>query len=529
MSVQPTDQMQGTTIERQPEAPTEAAGTPPARDKIPAIFGSFWLDGTEFALDASVILEVVGLPEQLSSMPLAPDYMLGLFNLRGTIVPIIDLRRLLGLPDREVTDRKVAIVEDGDVCIGLTIDRTGEVLNIQGAAHVDFRPRDGELKDIVVQGLLKLDDGRRIVQILDPHLLLNLKKVPRAGAVARRNHLLGTAHRGQRFNCITFQFGHTTCAIDLRHVEEVMDAPEINDSMLVHDCFIGVTNLRGQIIPVADARNFMGDRASIKSSEVYPPSRKMLVISTEGGLVGVLVYSIDSIMSCFEDEILQFTKLALPRADLIRGCLVNKSDEIILMLDHEVLKRDRMLVDTALRCREVHPGECKSKAARFEGATGARMTFIVFMIETRSALNSQTVSEIISYPKSLLRPPYALDFVDGIINLRGELITLINPRKVYGLPDIDRTGAKVLIFLHDGRKYGILVDSVDEIVNTTANRVSDKMTIKQGGTQMQIVEDDGGCIQSPAHGPVMVLDTDSFLKRCFKKAGGMSLDAKPVA
>ena len=518
MSVLSTDQTPVSTQD-DPIGPVR-----PSPKATPAIFGSFWLGETEFALDAAAIQEVVNAPDSIAAMPLAPGYMLGLFNMRGTIIPVIDLRRLLEMPERAAEECKVAIIEDGEICIGLMVDRTGEVLSASGASHVDFRPRSGEVKDVIVQGLLKLDEGRRIVQILDPHELLHLKKVPRSEVSTRRATGRAAPSRGTRFNCITFQFGHTLCAIDLRHVEEVMDTPTILESMLVQDCFVGVTNLRGQIIPVADARNFMGDHASIKSSKTYPPGRKMLVLKTDGGLIGLLVFSIDSIVSCFEDEVLQFTKLALPRADIVRGCLVDRNEEIILLLDHDMLKKDRVLVETALRCKEVHPEEGRHRTAKVEAIGGERLTFIVFSVATRSALNSKQVSEIISYPDSLLRPPYALDFVDGIINLRGELITLINPRTVYGLPEVDRHGSRVLIFLHEGRKYGILVDSVDEIVNTSSNRVSDKMTIKQADSTLQILEDDGGCIQSPAYGAVMVLDIEGFLRRCFRKAGGTSLD-----
>ncbi|KZY36369.1 hypothetical protein A3731_15865 [Roseovarius sp. HI0049] len=207
---------------------------------------------------------------------------------------------------------------------------------------------------MVVEGLLKLRGGERIVQILDPCELLNLEKVPQGEALGHPAE--ESASRGKRFNCLSFQFGHTTCAIDLRHVSEVMEAPEIMDSILVHDCFIGITNLRGNVIPVADFRKFMGDVADFKSTRETPAKRKMLIVQTDGGPIGLLVYSVDSIITCFEDEVLQFTKLALPRADIVEGCLIGAENEIVMMLDYEVMKRDRILVDTARRCFDAEAG-----------------------------------------------------------------------------------------------------------------------------------------------------------------------------
>lgn len=484
-----------------------------------SVYGSFWLDDIEFALHADMIKEVVREPAAISAVPLSPAFMLGLFNLRGRIIPIVDLRLLLELPDNPVTDRRVAIIEDGELCVGLMVDRTGEVLNACGVARVDFGPKHGQPKDVAVEGLLKFEDGKRIVQILDTYEILNLKRVPRAENTAGAGAQAAATSRGPRLNCLSFQFGHTTCAIDLRRVVEVMDAPEIMDSVLVHDCFIGITNVRGKVIPVADFRNFMGDTARLKDSASTSGKRKILIIETEGGQVGLLVYSIDSIVSCFNDEILQFTKLALPRDDIVRGCLVGKDDTIVMLLDHDVMKRDPLLVDTARRCNEVHPPEQLAETRPDTRRASARLTFIVFSIDKPFALDTAQVSEVIDYPKSLLQPPYAIDCVDGIVDLRGELISLIDTRKLYHLAKTERTGKRVLIFKQGGSKYGLVVDSVDEIVNAKEDQVGDIATLSHESRSMKVADDICGCVQSPTRGGVMILDVNSVLGRCFDALG----------
>lgn len=527
----PSGEEDAPQIPAEPEGPPPPAAALPAPVEPPAIYGSFWLDGAEFALRVGVIREVVNEPQSIAAMPLSPPFMLGLFNLRGTIIPVIDLRRLLELPEREGGEAKVAIIEDGDLCVGLMFDHTGEVLNAQYAARVDFRPRAGRVKDVVVEGLLKLDNGERIVQILDPYEILNLKRVPVGETISRRREATA-ASRGPRFSCISFQFGHTTCAMDLRYVREVMEAPELMKSVLVHDCFVGVTNLRGTIMPVADFRNLMGDVAALASSREAPPRRKMLVIETEGGPIGLLIYSVNSIISFFQDQILPFSKLALPRDDIVMGCLLNKEKDIILMLDHDALRRDPILADTARRCREFHQSEQGARAAKAaarEERGHGRRTFIVFTFDRRFALETSDVCEVINYPDTLLHPPFAIEFVDGIISLREELITLINLRKLYGLPGgAARKAERVLIFRHDDRKYGITVDSVDEIVTTIGGKVAELKTFGQRQGSQVIAEDVRGCIQSPTTGSVMVLDIEAVLRRCFRKIDGEKLSPVPA-
>jgi purine-binding chemotaxis protein CheW len=349
--------------------------------------------------------------------------------------------------------------------------------------------------------------------------------VPRGEFLSTDRNDTASASRGRRLNYISFQFGHTTCAIDLRHVKEVMDAPEFLDSVLVHDCFIGIANLRGTIVPIADFRKFMGDGADFRARSP-DPKRKVLIVETVGGPIGLLVYSINSIIACFQDEVLQFTKLALPRADIVKGCLLGKQDELVMLLDHDAINRDQILVDTAMRCREVYPPEDTPKSRRKEQVFSPRMTFIVFSFGNRFALDTARVSEVITYPDDLLRPPYALDFVDGIINLRGELITLINPRKLYGLPQAGTASARVLIFRHEDRKYGILVDSVDEIVITTAHKVAELTSMNHNKAALRATEDVCGCINSPTVGAVMILDVQAVLRRCFDRAGGAALQSR---
>ena len=513
--MQPNGQIETSHRTAHPLPPDLVASVPEAGK----IYGSFWLDDTEFALRADVVQEVVNEPSEISSVPLSPLYMRGLFNFRGRIIPIVDLRIFLGFPDTEVQQRRVAIVEDGDLCIGLMIDRTGEVLNSQGAARIGTRPNSSHPKDVAVEEILKFEGGNRIVQILDPRELLNLKNVPRSESSADEGAKRAAASRGSRFNCISFQFGHTTCAIDLSHIVEVMEAPKITESILVHDCFIGTINLRGRIIPVADLRNFMGDRARLKESKSPSPRRKILIIETEGGLIGLLVFSINSIISAFPDEILSFTKLAMPREDIVKGCLSSGGDSIILLLDHDALKRDRLLIETARRCEEIYPVASQDDAVKEAQASLARLTYIVFSFGKSFALDTARVSEVIDYTKSMVRPPYGNHYLDGIFDLRGELINLINPRKVYGMPEVERSGERVVIFKHGGDKYGLVTDSIDEIVNTSDSQYGGLGMPGSEPKSTKVARDISGCIQSPTRGPVVILDIDAFMERCFEGAG----------
>lgn len=112
---------------------------------------------------------------------MAPDHLAVLFELREKIIPIIDLRILLEYPAREKeTPRKVAIIEHGDLAVGLLLDETGGVIyEKKEASRVNFETNRDDKLDVVIDGILKMDDGRRMIQVLDPYRLLSLKQNPR--------------------------------------------------------------------------------------------------------------------------------------------------------------------------------------------------------------------------------------------------------------------------------------------------------------------------------------------------------------
>ena len=463
-------------------APKAPAHKPPKDRSARQIYGSFWIDQTELALSVSAIREVVNEPDAISPLPLAPDFLSGLFNLRGMIIPIIDLRILLEFPEHEIepgqsVERKVAIIENGNKCIGLLFDRTGEVLNEPNSARIDFVAKEGGVKDVVIEGVLKLDGGNRMVQIVDPYEVLHIERVPQAEASAFNADL--NSDMGSRLSCVSFQLGHTWCAIDLRFVQEVCEMTPVESSLLAHGFVIGTTTLRGDMIPVVDFRSYMGNEDAFKLAPEALAKRNMLVIRTTGGLVGLLVYSIDSILTFFERDVMPFAKLALPRGNMVSGCLVSEDKQLVMLLDHEQLLSDPNLSEPARLCQEVHVVEENDEDGDEVKpgvlAAAQRRNFIVFTVDSRFAMDTCSVSEVTNRPERLLKPPYALPFVEGIINLRGELITLVNLRKLYGLGPHDEAQEKVLIFTHDSKKFAILVDCVNEIVMTTSDKVSDDL------------------------------------------------------
>lgn len=91
---------------------------------------AFSLGSEDYALDISMIREILK-PREITAIPRVPDFLLGIISLRGNIIPIIDLKRRLGLGVATVDENsRIIVCQEGDLLAGLLIDRITQVTSI---------------------------------------------------------------------------------------------------------------------------------------------------------------------------------------------------------------------------------------------------------------------------------------------------------------------------------------------------------------------------------------------------------------
>lgn len=95
---------------------------------------TFSLDGEEYGLEISKVREILGMMP-ITSLPRTPDFVKGVINLRGKVIPVIDLRLRFGLTEKEYTDTTCIIVvkdigETAKVRMGIIVDSVSEVLTV---------------------------------------------------------------------------------------------------------------------------------------------------------------------------------------------------------------------------------------------------------------------------------------------------------------------------------------------------------------------------------------------------------------
>lgn len=138
-------------------------------------FVGFYIDGQQYAFPIEQIQEIVILT-QVTRTPQVPDYVEGVSNLRGTIIPIINLRRLFRLdPKPRDADTRTIVVNVGERTMGCTVDMVSQVIR---ASAENIRPAPETVTADgadYVSGFIKLQDGLAI--ILDIEKLLHPDRI----------------------------------------------------------------------------------------------------------------------------------------------------------------------------------------------------------------------------------------------------------------------------------------------------------------------------------------------------------------
>jgi purine-binding chemotaxis protein CheW len=134
-------------------------------------YATFWIEDLFFGIDVLLVQEIIRYLE-ITGVPMAPEVVKGLINLRGQIVTAVDMRRRLGLPSRagEVTPLNMVVRSD-DGAVSLLVDEIGDVLEVTPDSYEG--PPDNMRKEQreMIDGVYKLDG--RLLLVLNTERVLN--------------------------------------------------------------------------------------------------------------------------------------------------------------------------------------------------------------------------------------------------------------------------------------------------------------------------------------------------------------------
>jgi purine-binding chemotaxis protein CheW len=437
----------------------------------------FWVADGSFGFRLDRVGEVVRVP-RLAHMPLAPRSLLGIANLRGDVLPVVSLRRLLGLPDAPVTEAARVIVMAGGASVGFVVDEIHRLLAVPEDRLEHDHVGAGEVDPDLLEGIVKGSEGESTIKILDPQRLLHgeFARLSDSGPRAETRVSIPAAAaapsptESTQVALLSFDLGSQEYALPLERVLEIMSLPDqVSEIPRAETAVLGVVTLRDRLLPLVSLRALMG-----MPSNVQPEQRgKVVVLSMGSGAVGLVADRTREILRIDPHQVDPAPAL-LTRgegdAEITSICRLDRGKRLVALLSPDRLFRS----DVIRRVLADHGQATATPEAQTEGDVMTDEQFIIFWLgDQEFGIPVGAVEEIARPPEHITQLPKAPAFIDGVMNLRGAVVPVVDLRRRFQLAAKEPGSApRILVLAIGGRKTGFMVDGVSEVMKVPAAAIS---------------------------------------------------------
>ena len=439
-----------------------------------ARFLTFRTNARLYALPAEQVAEVIRLPE-VARVPQAPKGLLGLANLRGDIIPVASLRGLLGGAEAAEAATR-AIVLEGLAPVALAVDNVEALVAVDvdriETRQAELAARPGER----LKGAFATGSKETVAHVLDIAALIG-----EAFAVdgrARRHRTLDPVdvqEKGEaadavaRQMLVTFDVAGQEYAFPLETVLEVVDAPESLASLPAsEDLVLGVAPFRDTLLPLLSLRGLLGFTTRVERS-----GREKVVVARVGGaLVGLLADRTRTILSAEHDSIEKVPAVIAARAGgESRISAIYRGDKGRRLIS--ILSPDQLFREDVMQRLKANGGSGPEVGKQTGESRGEERQFVVFRLGADEfGLPIEAVNEVARVPDQIARLPKTPKFLEGVVNLRGEVLPVVDQRRRFDMPALKQLeGRRLIVVRTERHRAGLIVDSVSEVLRCSSDDI----------------------------------------------------------
>lgn len=473
-------------------------------------FLTFRIDADFYALPAEEVSEVLRVPA-VARVPQAPKSLLGIGNLRGVALPVASLRSLLGYAEAGERNAARAIVLRGVTLVALAVDAVEELVSISDDqledADTSAVARPGER----LKGVFRFHDNRDIAKVLDIQPLLAAAFVARARTVRAYSAADGIQKPGAQTaeltasKLITFDADGQEYALPIEQVREIVPVPEGVTMVSSGDAVArGVMVYRDRLLPLFSLRALLG----LPKAETRQTDEKVVVAMIGAMLVGLLIDRMRAIIladHAMVEPIPPALAARIGGESRIKAIYRTEGGRrLVSILDSQTLFREEVMqrLDTQ-RALDSAPSE-QATAVKEE-------SFLIFRLgDDEYGLPIAVVDEVMQVSAKITRVPKTPKFLEGVINLRGEVLPVIDQRRRFDMPALTDGARRRIIVVRTARhRAGIIVDGVSEILRSATDAIEPAPDLTGETTRLV-----SGIINLEAAGRIiLVLDPAELLTR----------------
>lgn len=436
---------------------------------------SFTLGKEIFALPMSQVLEIMRYQTPVE-VPLTPPSLLGLAGLRGSVAPIIDLRALLGMVRTEVDDASRVLLLDMGQSVGMVVDHVDRVLTLD-SQRIEVAADIGSVDTELLTGIYRLEgEQQSLLQLLDLDVLMarefNLDDNSSvAGALASvgntANQALAVNDESEELTqLVSIDVDDQEYAFRLGDVQEVLRYPEqISHTPKAPPHVLGLMSRRGKTFPLFSLRTMLA------LAPVEVASEQVVVVLRRGNVR--LALAVDQVKEVvrLEEKRLEPVPEVLARdsdmQDVAAICRLDEGRRLLSLLSTDLLfaNAGALVLDnnqdasTSLQEQDVMSDESASDEVSDE------CQLVVFNLNDQQyGISIEQVQEITRLPERFYHVPKSPVFIEGMMNLRGSVLPVVDMRARFGLSRItSNERQRILVLNLDGVTTGFVVDTVSEV------------------------------------------------------------------
>jgi purine-binding chemotaxis protein CheW len=433
-------------------------------------FLTFRVDSQLYALRSDEVTEVIRVPG-VAKVPQSPMALLGLGNLRGTVLPVVGLREMLGKPSIAALPSARAIILDGDAPVALVVDSVYTIETVD-ASQVEVNQKDiGAAGAEKLLGAFPTGPDKEAAKILDIRVLLqaafskntrNKSAAGRARAEAKPQTDGGPLKRTELL--VTFDVAGQEFALPLESVQEILPLPSSLTTIARAEAVVlGLTAVRDTLMPVLSLRGLLGFGAAAAAAH---DREKVIVMKFGAEHIGLVADQARSIVNADLDLMDPIPPILAARTggeSRIRSVYRGEDGRrlISILSPDQMFREDVMQKLTRQRTQPAANGPAAEEHRE-------ELIFLVFRLgDDEFGLPIDAVVEVAQVPAQITRVPKTPKFLEGVVNLRGEVLPVVDQRRRFDMPKLENAEARRLVVVKTERhRAGIIVDSVSDVLRT---------------------------------------------------------------
>lgn len=422
----------------------------------------FIIDDESFGVNISNVREIIEIPK-ITTVPKTPDYFAGIINLRGEVFSVIDARLRFGVKAKPFDElSRIALTYFKGGLVGMIVDDVNEVVRVKSNSILPPPPILKNINTNYLRGVVETDSGEKLL-LLNLEAVINLKEFE----VAEGEKQLLTEDlsyekieaKEEGVQIITFSLQKELYAVGIKDAEEIIKIPEIILIPQAPDFIRGVISLRGNIIPIIDLHTrFHYDKLKIDENT------SIIIVDVGNCMIGLIVDSIAEIMHV-PKRLITKPPPTLSKLDIEQLYGIIKLEDGGKSKIISYLSLNNLFTEEELKLLMEVSDDKTRKSREAEKAMQDKSDVIVNFIvgEDTFTIPVRVIVEITRYPM-LTKVPNAPSFVEGVMNLRGEIVFVIDLRSRFGFQKQAPTDDTRLIIADiEGIKTGLIVDEVDAV------------------------------------------------------------------